>query len=76
MVLRKGSGIQSNVPLGRTRPQSRPYCEHLDGHRELVEQAREELTGYDLACYCAPELPCRVDVLLDPVSCSPCFFAR
>ncbi|WP_196876549.1 DUF4326 domain-containing protein [Nocardioides luteus] len=38
---------------------------------ELVAQAREDLTGYDLACYCAPELPCHVDVLLEILALDP-----
>lgn len=41
------------------------YREHLAAHPELVDQAREQLAGYDLACYCAPDLPCHVDVLLE-----------
>lgn len=40
------------------------YDDYLADHPELVAQAHEELTGYDLACYCGPELPCHVDVLL------------
>ncbi|NYI81251.1 DUF4326 domain-containing protein [Nocardioides panzhihuensis] len=41
------------------------YRDHLSEHPELVDQAREELAGYDLACYCEPDLPCHVDVLLE-----------
>lgn len=47
------------------------YREHLGRHPELVEQAREQLAGYDLACYCPPELPCHVDVLLEILYSDP-----
>ncbi len=40
------------------------YRQHLAGHPELVEAARTELAGKDLACWCAPELPCHADLLL------------
>jgi Domain of unknown function (DUF4326) len=29
-----------------------------------MEAARRELAGKDLACWCAPGLPCHADVLL------------
>ena len=41
------------------------YVLHLTDHPELVEAARRELAGRDLACYCAPDLPCHADVLLE-----------
>ena len=31
----------------------------------LVDRIRRELRGRDLACYCAPGLPCHADVLLE-----------
>lgn len=31
----------------------------------LVDRVRRELRGRDLACYCAPGLPCHADVLLE-----------
>ena len=40
------------------------YRQHLAEHPELVAAARAELAGKDLACWCAPELPCHADVLL------------
>ena len=30
----------------------------------LVERARAQLTGRDLACWCAPDSPCHADVWL------------
>lgn len=49
------------------------YREHMAEHPELVEAARTELSGWDLACFCPPEvdgqpLPRHVDVLLDVVA--------
>ena len=38
------------------------YRTHLRVHPELVERARLELAGRDLACWCAPE-PCHAEVL-------------
>lgn len=63
-------------PSGQRSPEANAaavaaYREHLAEHPELVEQAREELAGYDLACYCAPELPCHVDVLLEILASDP-----
>ncbi|PZG14331.1 DUF4326 domain-containing protein [Nonomuraea aridisoli] len=40
------------------------YREHLRDHPELVEQARRELAGKDLACWCRPDQECHADVLL------------
>jgi hypothetical protein len=42
----------------------RKYRQHLAARPDLVEAARTELAGKDLACWCAPELPCHADVLL------------
>lgn len=33
--------------------------------QDLVEQARRELRGRDLACWCALDVPCHADVLLE-----------
>jgi Domain of unknown function (DUF4326) len=41
------------------------YRQHLDDHHDLVEVARQELRGKDLACWCLPWLPCHADVLLE-----------
>jgi len=40
------------------------YRDHLDHHPELVAQARRELAGKDLACFCAVNAPCHGDLLL------------
>jgi hypothetical protein len=42
----------------------RLYAEHLDAHPELVEAARRELAGHDLACWCKLDQPCHADELL------------
>jgi len=40
----------------------RLFVEYLDARQELVEQARRELTGKDLACWCAADAPwCHAD---------------
>jgi len=41
------------------------HREHLRAHPELVEAARRELAGKDLACWCAPGQPCHGDTLLE-----------
>jgi hypothetical protein len=40
------------------------YRQYLAERPDLVEAARAELAGKDLACWCAPELPCHADLLL------------
>jgi hypothetical protein len=40
------------------------YHDHLRQHPELVEQARRELAGKDLACWCPGDQECHADVLL------------
>ena len=40
------------------------YRKYLDEHPQLIKDARKELRGKDLVCYCAP-LPCHADVLLE-----------
>jgi hypothetical protein len=47
------------------------YRRHLDEHPELVERARRELAGRDLACWCAPGATCHADVLLDVANAAP-----
>jgi hypothetical protein len=42
----------------------RLFAAHLAAHPELVDVARRELTGRNLACGCGPVLPCHVDVWL------------
>lgn len=55
------------------------YRQHLREHPDLAAAARTELAGKDLACWCAPDLPCHADVLLEvarepspelPVACT------
>jgi hypothetical protein len=40
------------------------YRADLIARPELLERARRELTGHDLACWCRLELACHADVLL------------
>jgi hypothetical protein len=40
------------------------YRQHLAEHPELVDTARRELAGKDLACWCRPGELCHADVLL------------
>lgn len=47
------------------------YRRHLDQHPELVVEARVALAGFDLACWCALDLPCHADVLLEMVARKP-----
>lgn len=35
---------------------------------QLIDQARQELAGRDLACWCPPSLPCHADVLIEFVN--------
>jgi hypothetical protein len=35
---------------------------------ELLTDARRELRGLDLGCYCAPGLPCHADALIELVN--------
>jgi hypothetical protein len=41
------------------------YREWLTARPELLAAARRELAGHDLACWCAPDLDCHADVLLE-----------
>jgi len=40
------------------------YREYLRGRPDLIEAARAELAGRDLACWCSLNLPCHADVLI------------
>lgn len=42
-----------------------------DPHYNGLHAAFEALRGHDLACWCAPEDPCHVDVLLELLAMSP-----
>ena len=55
-------------PYRKVRPRKeyiRLFRQHLDEHPELVEAARGELYGYDLACWCPLDEPCHADVWLE-----------
>jgi len=39
------------------------YSEWIEGRPKLIERIKNELKGYDLACFCAPEA-CHADILL------------
>lgn len=41
------------------------YRAHLKAHDWLVSEARRELVGRDLMCWCATDLACHADVLLE-----------
>lgn len=54
-------------PHRKVEPKSeavRLYREHLDANPQLVEAAKRELHGVDLACWCPLDGPCHADVLL------------
>jgi len=40
------------------------YRDYLAANPALIRLARAELPGLDLACWCAPALPCHADILL------------
>jgi hypothetical protein len=40
------------------------YRQYLRDHPELVNRARTELAGQDLACWCRPDEDCHADILL------------
>ena len=46
----------------------RLYSRHLTAVPGLLEAARAELGGRDLACWCGPDQPCHADVLLEAVN--------
>lgn len=48
--------------MGTRRMVLKLYCQWLLSKPQLVEDARRELAGKRLGCYCAPEL-CHADVL-------------
>jgi hypothetical protein len=55
----------------QVRPRERAvelYREHLARNPELVDRARHELAGKDLACWCPLDEPCHADVLLEIVN--------
>jgi hypothetical protein len=44
------------------------YRHYLAEHPELVETARHELAGKNLACWCDVAAPCHADVLLEVIT--------
>lgn len=44
------------------------FREYLARNPRLVDQAREELAGLNLACWCAPHLACHADVWLSLIN--------
>jgi hypothetical protein len=60
-VVRTDEGVE--VTLDRDAMIALYRC-WLAGQRELVERARAELAGHDLACWCPFDAACHADVLL------------
>lgn len=62
-------------PARRTPEANREAVEQFRGYLQrnplLIDQARAELAGLNLACWCRPELACHADVWLDLVNGSP-----
>jgi hypothetical protein len=52
----KGFGIEASL---------QHYRAHLGKHPELIESARRDLAGCNLACWCALNQPCHADILLE-----------
>lgn len=44
------------------------YREYLARTPQLIDAARDELTGFNLACYCPLDGPCHRDVLLELIN--------
>jgi len=47
------------------RPAVARYREYLMAAPDLQEEAKRELRGKDLVCWCALDEPCHADVLLE-----------
>ncbi|HZN76205.1 MAG TPA: DUF4326 domain-containing protein [Micromonosporaceae bacterium] len=59
-------GPKGCPPCGRVHTREEAielYREHLRANPELVEQARRELRGKALCCWCRLDQPCHADVL-------------
>jgi hypothetical protein len=84
-VFHFGKCPSTAVYVGRPTPFGNPFRIGVDGTRaevvaryetwllaqpELVERVRMELSGRDLACWCAPK-PCHADVLLRVANAVP-----
>ncbi|MCT9932334.1 DUF4326 domain-containing protein [Planotetraspora sp. A-T 1434] len=48
----------------------RMFEAYLADHPELVERAKRELAGKDLACWCGPDQLCHADLWLEIVNSS------
>jgi Domain of unknown function (DUF4326) len=54
------------LSLGREEAVRRYREDLLAGRLRVdVNDARHELRGRNLACYCAPDVPCHADVLIE-----------
>jgi len=54
------------LSLGRAEAIRRYRDDLLAGRlRVTVDDVKQELRGRDLACYCAPDVACHADVLLE-----------
>lgn len=61
------------IRVSKSVPQAlavRKYYEYLNRHPELKEQAKMELRGRDLACWCKLGTPCHAEVLLEIANAS------
>lgn len=59
-----GGGVEHGTVASRAHAVNL-YRGYLEDRPDLVTAIRAELAGRDLCCWCPPEAPCHVDVLLE-----------
>lgn len=67
VVVSRPSRWGNPYPVNVDRPAEQAveaYAAYLDRNPDLVRDARRELSGKNLACWCGASSPCHADVLL------------
>jgi hypothetical protein len=67
---RFGNPYPADGPGGRAAAVT-AYAAYLAARPDLIAQAREQLTGHDLACWCPLSEACHADVLLQLLTDDP-----
>lgn len=63
--LEAGEKVGAYIAVPNATEAVEVFREFMNQSPDMIEKAKRNLRGKDLACFCAPDQPCHADVLLE-----------